>query len=421
MKPPPGAPAKPGPSAPARPGVPGKPGVPARAPAGAAAKAPAPAAAEPPASDAIRGALREHRVMVAVGAGGVGKTTVAAALALRAAVDGRSALVCTIDPARRLANSLGLKELGNAESLIPEARFQAAGLTPKAPLRAMMLDMKQTWDELIEKLAPPGKREKILSNRFYQSLSSALAGSQEYIAMEKLWQLRTQRDYQLIVLDTPPTAHALDFLDAPNRVLDFMNNEASRWLLTPALAAGKVGLKLFNLGSSYVSKTLTKFTGTETLQGLAEFMGSISGMNQDFRERAEQVRDLMADEHTAFVLVTSPSAERLEEVVRFHTLLRQNHMRIAAVVVNRVHLPPTFEAMGQLNRLEPQLRRKAASTIDEISALAHNDAEGIKLIRKECEGTPLVEVPRFDLDVHDLPSLWKVGRFLCGEEAVARA
>ncbi|HVE87262.1 MAG TPA: ArsA-related P-loop ATPase [Myxococcales bacterium] len=359
--------------------------------------------------------------MVTVGAGGVGKTTVAAALALRAAVDGRSSLVCTIDPAKRLANSLGLKELGNAESLIEEARLQGAGLQPKAPLRAMMLDMKQTWDELIEKLAPPGKREKILANRFYQSLSSALAGSQEYIAMEKLWQLRTQRDYQLIVLDTPPTAHALDFLDAPNRVLDFIDNEAARWLLTPALAAGKVGLKLFNLGTSYVAKTLTKFTGVETLAGLAEFMSSISGMNQDFRERASQVRELLGDERTSFVLVTSPVAERLDEVVRFHTLLQQNHMRIAAVVVNRVHLPPTFEAMGALNRLDPQLRRKVAATLDEVSALAHSDSEGIKAIAKECEGTPLIEVPRFDLDVHDLPSLWKIGRFLCGDEAVARA
>src|SRR6185295_5621925 len=149
----------------------------------------------------------------------------------------------------------------------------------------MMLDMKHTWDAVIEQRAPADKRETILKNRFYQSLSSELAGSQEYIAMEKLWQLRSQRDYRLIVLDTPPTAHALDFLDAPNRVLDFMDNEAARWLLTPALAAGKVGLKLFNLGSSYVAKTLTKFTGTETLQELAAFMLAISGLNEGFKER----------------------------------------------------------------------------------------------------------------------------------------
>ena len=236
----------------------------------------------------IAAAVANHDTLVCVGSGGVGKTTVAATIALRAAVDGKGSLVCTIDPARRLANALGLDALGNAETPIPAAAFEKAGLQPKAAMRAMMLDMKRTWDELIERRAPPDKRDKNLSNRFYQSMSSALAGSQEYIAMEKLWELRTQRDYPLIVLDTPPTAHALDFLDAPNRILDFLDNEAAKWLLTPALAAGKVGLKLFNLGSSYVAKTLTKFTGVETLQGLAEFMSSISGMNQDFRERATQ-------------------------------------------------------------------------------------------------------------------------------------
>ncbi len=170
----------------------------------------------------------------------------------------------------------------------------------------MMLDMKQTWDDLITRYAPPDKRERILYNRFYQSLSSALAGSQEYIAMEKLWELRNRRDYELIVLDTPPTAHALDFLEAPNRVLDFLDNEAAKWLLTPALAAGKFGLSLFNLGGSYVAKTLSKFTGTETLQELSGFMLAIASMNESFRERARGVRELLEAKQTGFVLVTSP-------------------------------------------------------------------------------------------------------------------
>ena len=183
----------------------------------------------------IRAALESSDVLITVGSGGVGKTTVAAAIALRAAMEGQGSLVCTIDPARRLANALGLQALGNAETEISTATFANAGLAPRAPMRAMMLDMKRTWDELIERRAPPDKREKILNNRFYQSLSSALAGSQEYVAMEKLWELRTQRDYPLIVLDTPPTAHALDFLDAPNRILDFLDNDASKWLLTPAI------------------------------------------------------------------------------------------------------------------------------------------------------------------------------------------
>src|SRR5215831_19047791 len=164
-------------------------------------------------------ALVRDDVLICVGAGGVGKTTIAATIALRAAEQGKRSLVCTIDPARRLADSLGLSELGNTEARISGERLAQAGLNPDAQLYAMMLDTKRTWDEFIERYAPADKREQILASRFYQSLSSSLAGSQEYIAMEKLWQLHSQHRYQLLVLDTPPTAHALDFLDAPNRAL----------------------------------------------------------------------------------------------------------------------------------------------------------------------------------------------------------
>jgi anion-transporting ArsA/GET3 family ATPase len=361
-------------------------------------------------------ALGRRRVLVCVGSGGVGKTTVAATLALRAAVDGRSALVCTIDPARRLADSLGVPELGNEEALISPQKLASAGLSPKANLHAMMLDMKRTWDDLIHRYAPPDKRERILANRFYQSLSSALAGSQEYIAMEKLWELRGQRDYELIVLDTPPTAHALDFLDAPNRVLDFLDNDAAKWLLTPALRAGKLGLQLFNLGGSYVAKTLAKLTGAELLTELANFLLAMSGMNQDFRDRAQEVRDLLTDAQTAFVLVTGPYLERIDEVIHFHTLLRQNHMAVAAVVVNRVHLPPSDAQREAARRLPRELKEKVEATLDEAAAIAAVDAAGIAELQKQCEPTPLIRVPRFDLDVHDLAGLWQTSRFLVGEE-----
>ncbi|MFZ5469940.1 MAG: ArsA family ATPase [Myxococcota bacterium] len=357
-------------------------------------------------------ALASKNTLVCVGAGGVGKTTVAATLALRAAVEGKSALVCTIDPAKRLANSLGLEALGNTETPILDESFAAAGLRARAPMFAMMLDMKRTWDELIEQRAPADSRQRILSNRFYQSLSSALAGSQEYIAMEKLWQLRTQRDYRLIVLDTPPTAHALDFLDAPNRVLDFLDNEAARWLLTPALTAGKVGLKLFNLGGSYVAKTIARFTGVETLQELANFMLAMSGMNEGFRERAHQTRALLAAPSTAFVLVTGPMLERLDEVEHFHTLLRQNEMRVAAVVVNRVHPPVPAGDWDDARALASPLKEKVLQTLEESQALATQDFAGIERLRKLCAPTPLLVVPRFPLDVHDLQGLWHVGQYL---------
>lgn len=364
-------------------------------------------------------ALAQKRVLVCVGSGGVGKTTVSATLALRAAVDGRSSLVCTIDPAKRLANSLGLSALGNTETQVPATVLESLGVRPKAALHAMMLDMKQTWDELITRFAPPDQRDRILSNRFYQSLSTALAGSQEYIALEKLWDLRRRSAYELIVLDTPPTAHALDFLDAPNRILDFLDNEAAKWLLTPALKAGKVGLSLFNLGGSYVTKALSKFTGVETLQELSSFMLALSSMNEGFRERARGVRELLKDPQTGFVLVTSPNLERLDEVTHFHALLKQNGMEVLALVVNRVHPTPPPSLWEDAARLTPARRDKMVQTLDELKILADQDAAGIVQLQAACPGTPLIRVPRFELDVHDLTALWRTGRYLLGDERLA--
>lgn len=372
-------------------------------------------------SSPIKEALASSDVLVTVGSGGVGKTTVAATIALRAAMEGQGSLVCTIDPARRLANALGLTALGNTETLIADETFARAGLAAGAPMRAMMLDMKRTWDELIERRAPADKRDKILNNRFYQSLSSALAGSQEYVAMEKLWELRTQRDYPLIVLDTPPTAHALDFLDAPNRILDFLDNDAAKWLLTPALAAGKIGLKLFNLGGSYVAKTIARFTGTETLQQLAEFMLAMSGMNEGFRERAHETRALLEAGSTSFLLVTGPMPDRLDEAVYFHTLLQQNKMRVAAIVVNRVHAPVPDELWSEVARLPPPLQRKYEETLKENDHLARQDARGIARLREACGPTPLVLVPRFELDVHDLKGLYETSRWLWGDAVLQAA
>ncbi len=363
----------------------------------------------------LREALEGSSVLVTVGSGGVGKTTVAATLALRAAMEGKGSLVVTIDPAKRLANALGLSALGNTEARIPDATFAAAGLGPQAPMHAMMLDMKRTWDELIERRAPPDKREKILTNRFYQALSTALAGSQEYVAMEKLCELRAERDYPLVVLDTPPTAHALDFLDAPSRILDFLDNDAAKWLLTPALAAGKVGLRLFNLGGSYVAKTISRFTGTETLQQLADFMLNISGLNEGFRERAHETRALLEAPTTAFVLVTGPMPERLDEAIFFHTLLLQNKLNVAAIVVNRVHAPVPDALWPQVARLPQELLRKFEKTLKENEHVATQDARGIARLREACAPTPLVLVPRFERDVHDLRMLWETSRYLWGD------
>ncbi len=360
-------------------------------------------------------ALEPSDVIICVGSGGVGKTTVSAAIGLYSAAKGKSSLVCTIDPAKRLANALGLEALGNAEARIPESSLAAIGLEDAAPMHAMMLDMKRSWDELIEQRAAPETRAKILSSRFYQSLSSALAGSQEYIAMEKLWQLRSNRDYSLIVLDTPPTAHALDFLDAPGRILDFLDNEAARWLLPTALKAGKTGLKLFNFGGNYVARQLSKLTGAETLQELAGFMLAMSGMNDGFKERAKQTRALLAARSTSFVLVTTAAHEQLDEAVAFHALLKRRQMNVAAVVVNRVHPEVGAARFRELSTVPAGVRAKLERTLEENALLAGQDARGITELRERCAPSPLVTVPIFPLDVHDLGSLWRTAGHLFGQ------
>ncbi len=372
------------------------------------------------ASSALKQTLEQSRVIITVGSGGVGKTTISAALALRAATSNRSALVCTIDPAKRLANALGLELLGNHEARIDDTRISAAGIPSGAPLWAMMLDMKHTWDRLIEKHAPADRREKIFNNRFYQALSTVLAGSQEYIAMEKLYELRTEDRHALIVLDTPPTVHALDFLNAPNRLLEFLDNDAAKWLLTPALAAGKFGLKMLNFGSSSVAKTLSRFTGTETLQQLAEFMLNISGMNEGFKVRAKETKALLRDQSTAFVLVTGPMPERVEEALYFHRLLSSQGMRTAAIVVNQVHQRVDSRVRAQAESLSPgRLRNKLLETLDENETLAESDSRGIERLAQHASPTPLVLVPRFAADVHELKSLYETSAYLVGEKVFA--
>lgn len=366
--------------------------------------------------EVLKEALAGLEVLVCVGPGGVGKTTVSASLALQASLVGRDAMVCTIDPARRLANSLGLKAFGNVETRIPDAIFEAAGLRPGAPLHAMMLDMKRSWDDLIGRTASPEVRDRIFANRFYKALSTALAGSQEYIAMEKLWELRRSRDSGLIVLDTPPTSHALDFLDAPDRLLAFMDNEAARFFLTPARRAGKVGVKLFSLGSSFVLKQLSRVAGAQTLEELGAFLGALSSLNEGFSERARAVKALLADEKTGFVLVTTPAAERLDELISFHAQLVRTGHRPVAVVVNRTHRMPDAELWLQAAALDDELRAAVERTLSEARLLAERDEAGIALLRQKVD-TPLVIVPRFGSDVHDLSALAQTAAYLVGDRA----
>ena len=362
--------------------------------------------------------LRHRRVLVCVGAGGVGKTTLAAAVAMRAAALGRSALVCTIDPARRLANALGLTWLGNTPTEVPAEVLAAAGVTLHAPLQAMMLDVKASWDELIQRQAPPGQRERILKNRFYQTLSTALAGSQEYIALERLGQLRDRSDAELIVLDTPPTAHALDFLDAPSRILDFLDNEAARWLLDPALRASRISLRLARWGGGVAARTIGRIIGGDTLEELAAFLGAVSGMNERFRERARAVRGLLSSPETGFLLVAGASPERREEALRFHGVLGERGLRRDGIVVNRVQVEPAPSADAEIEGIGEPLRGALVRTLTDTRALAERDRLSVRLLREGTAPVPLIAVPRFSAEIHDLGALWRAGSYLLGEAAI---
>jgi anion-transporting ArsA/GET3 family ATPase len=370
---------------------------------------------------AIVESLATKRVAVCVGSGGVGKTTLAAALGVQRALAGGRVLVCTIDPARRLANALGLEALGNVEAHVPDHKFREAGLEPRGQLFAMMLDVKRTWDELVARHAPDrARQERIYKNRIYQQLSSALAGSQEYMAMEKLYELATERDYDLIVLDTPPTAHALDFLEAPDRILDFLDNDTARALLAPAVAAGKLGLKLFRLGSSYVGKTLARFTGSDVLADLAEFMASFQGMYEGFKDRAAAVRGLLARPEVGFVIVSSASPRSVDEALFFHERLHAESMPIAGVVANRVSpdLWPFAAPQPDATQLEAALAARGirdgdrtarlaahlALTLSEHQVLARADAREVDRLFSSAP-SPHVTLPRLETDVHDLAGL----------------
>jgi anion-transporting ArsA/GET3 family ATPase len=349
----------------------------------------------------------------------VGKTTVAAALALDRALSGGKVLVCTIDPARRLANALGLESLGNMEAHVPAHKFAAAGLQPRGELYAMMLDVKRTWDDVVARHSPDrGRRERIYQNRLYQQLSSALAGSQEYMAMEKLYELVTERDYDLVVLDTPPTAHALDFLEAPERILDFLGNETARSILMPA---GRFGLKIAQIGGSYVAKTLARFTGADVLKDLADFMASFQGMYEGFKHRAAAVRALLAEPQVGFVIVSSPSPLSVEEALFFHERLHAESMPIAGVVANRVtldlwpqgaDLPDGAALAGALEgRGEPgavDLAERLARTLREHQAFARADRAQVARLFAATGGAQ-VSVPRLESDVHDLAGLAELG------------
>ncbi|MBU2488345.1 MAG: AAA family ATPase, partial [Proteobacteria bacterium] len=365
--------------------------------------------------------LAEKKIVVCCGSGGVGKTTVSAALALAGAMAGRKVLVCTIDPARRLADSLGLSSLGNEEMRIPDEAFAGAGIQPGGELWAMMLDAKRTFDELIHRIAPSEEtRDRILANAFYQNVTTALAGSQEFSAMEKLYVLATEEDWDLIVLDTPPTRQALDFLDAPGKMTAFLDARVIQWFVTPYLKAGKAGFKFFNRSAKVMFRVLEKVTGYQTLADLADFFLVFEGMYDGFRARAQKVRELMADPATAFLLVASPQSPSLLEARYFLQRLKDEGMPLGGVVFNRVHFSPTDLTSEQVAYMGGKALDAMPEYASAIRALVNNLrlfillAEADKrsmnrfLAEDNCLNVTNARIPFFPSDVHDLAGLAEI-------------
>jgi anion-transporting ArsA/GET3 family ATPase len=365
--------------------------------------------------------VARHRVVVCLGAGGVGKTTTSAAIALRAALVGRRTLCLTIDPAKRLANSLGLTELRDEEQRIEPALFEAQGLRCRGSLVAMMLDMKHTFDELVSRNASsPEQRQRILDNRIYQYVSTSLAGTQEYMAMEKLHAMHHDPRFDFIVLDTPPTSNALDFLDAPQRLVGAIDSPVMRWFVQQL--QGSAGL--LGRGAAFVLRGLARFTGAEFLSVVGQFLTDINQLFGGFRERAQAVYDDLRGSDVAFVIVTSPSPQAVGEAAFFSKKLREHGIRPDAVVVNRVHAPlsaldppdlPALRALlGPGADAESLLASVEQAARDE-AALAERDREGVRRLRAHVgQEMSYTEVPALAEDVHDLGALAEIGRYLLG-------
>ena len=344
--------------------------------------------------------LDRKSICICAGSGGVGKTTTSAAIALGMAQQGLKVCVLTIDPAKRLADSLGLDELGNEARQVDPSLFEAQSVEMKGELWAMMLDAKATFDELIARQAPDEEsRDRVLNNRIYQQISSALAGSQEYMAMEKLFELHTEGEFDLLVLDTPPTRNALDFLDAPRRLTQFIEGKSLRVFMKPTGLAAKV-------------------TGRGVSVALGVFKKLVGF-------------DLLADPETCFLVVCGPQGEPIDEAVYFHRKLVEADLPFGGVVVNKVHYAadepvaevddlPTALA-GKLD--DPALARRVADNFADYQALAERDARNIDHLSNELRTSCVIRVPYLDEDVHDLAGLSEIDRYLfaSAEERVEMA
>jgi anion-transporting ArsA/GET3 family ATPase len=360
---------------------------------------------------------RATNIIVCCGSGGVGKTTASAALALRAAEQGRNVVVLTIDPARRLAQSMGIEKLDNVPRPVPGVRESGGAL------EAMMLDMKRTFDDVVESQASPEKAKQILANPFYIALSSSFAGTQEYMAMEKLGQLHADHSHgwDLVVVDTPPSRSALDFLDAPERLSSFLDGRFIRLLLAPARGPAR----LMTAGVGVVANALNRLLGTQVLQDMQMFVAAFDTLFGGFRQRAQKTYALLQAEGTAFLVVAAPEPDALREAAFFVERLNEERMPLAGLVVNRAHREPpgrltAEQALAAAQRLDENARTGEDDETDGLTAgLLRLHADRARIVARETRlrrrfsaahpHVPTAVVPALSTDVHDLDGLRLVG------------
>lgn len=379
--------------------------------------------------------IEKHNVVVCVGSGGVGKTTTSAVVALHAALAGRKTMVLTIDPARRLANSLGITGIDHKETRISLSEQLEIDIDPKGELWAMMLEMKHAFDQMVKRNTGDFQAvDRILSNKFYHYFSSSLAGSQEYSAVEQLHELHVQGRYDLLVLDTPPTQHALDFLNAPARVHEALESSALQWMFRPALASGKIGLGVVKFGARFIRRTLGKLTGGNLLEDMSVFLESLAPLMDGYRERAGRVQEILHNPTTVFLVVTTLDPLTLSDATFLGGKLEEQSAHFGGYIVNRVHQPTVLEGEQWPQREEltelllslpgarymtrHNLRQTAASMLrngGDFTRLADKDREMLAQLLSE-QQVPVFPIPFYSRDIHSLKGLNRVRRDLFDDD-----
>ena len=345
-----------------------------------------------PVPTTLPGLVTERSVVVCCGSGGVGKTTVSATFALAAARAGRRSCVVTVDPARRLADALGVQSLPNTPS-------EVQGDWP-GHLYALMLDSKGTFDDLVQRYArTPEQAEAILANRLYQNLAGALSGTQEYMAMEKLYELVHSEEFDIVVVDTPPTRNALDLLDAPRRLTRFLENRLFRALLVPT----RMSLKAVGVATQALLRTISKVAGAEIVQDAVGFFQAFEGMEDGFRSRASAVHELLADPATAYVLVTSARPDAVTEAGFFAEKLSERDIAVAALVVNRI--APSFGGADTAPRGHAPALEALEANLAALDALADREEHAFSGLAAQVAPAPVGRIPLFGQDVHELLGL----------------